>query len=42
MDLCITPADRSLVIFAYRRVDHEQNYLYHWMPFSLDDGRDLR
>jgi anaerobic magnesium-protoporphyrin IX monomethyl ester cyclase len=29
------PADRSLVILAYPRVEHEQDYLYHWMPFSL-------
>lgn len=35
MDLCAHPADRPLVILAYPRVEHEQDYLYHWMPFSL-------
>jgi len=35
MDLCANPADRPLVILAYPRVEHEQDYLYHWMPFSL-------
>jgi anaerobic magnesium-protoporphyrin IX monomethyl ester cyclase len=35
MELCARPADRPLVILAYPRVDHEQDYLYHWMPFSL-------
>jgi anaerobic magnesium-protoporphyrin IX monomethyl ester cyclase len=35
MDLCMKPTDRPLVILAYPRVEHEQDYLYHWMPFSL-------
>jgi radical SAM superfamily enzyme YgiQ (UPF0313 family) len=26
---------RRLVILAYPRVEHEKDYLYHWMPFSL-------
>lgn len=26
---------RPLVILAYPRVEHEKDYLYHWMPFSL-------
>jgi anaerobic magnesium-protoporphyrin IX monomethyl ester cyclase len=26
---------RPLVILAYPRVNHEKDYLYHWMPFSL-------
>lgn len=35
MDLCAHPANRPLVILAYPRVEHEDDYLYHWMPFSL-------
>lgn len=27
--------DRPLVILAYPQVEHEKDYLYHWMPFSL-------
>ncbi|MGQ0776168.1 MAG: B12-binding domain-containing radical SAM protein [Pseudonocardiales bacterium] len=30
-----TPARRPLAILAYPRVEHEKDYLYHWMPFSL-------
>lgn len=26
---------RPLVILVYPRVEHEKDYLYHWMPFSL-------
>ena len=29
------PTRRPLVILAYPRVEHEKDYLYHWMPFSL-------
>lgn len=29
------PARRPLVILVYPRVEHERDYLYHWMPFSL-------
>ena len=29
------PSKRPLVILAYPRVEHEKDYLYHWMPFSL-------
>lgn len=27
--------DRPLVILVYPQVEHEKDYLYHWMPFSL-------
>ncbi|MGC4773443.1 B12-binding domain-containing radical SAM protein [Micromonospora sp. DT44] len=30
-----SPARRRLVILAYPQVEHEKDYLYHWMPFSL-------
>lgn len=29
------PARRPLVILLYPKVDHEKNYVYFWMPFSL-------
>jgi radical SAM superfamily enzyme YgiQ (UPF0313 family) len=35
MTLLPSPAARPLVILAYPRVEHEKDYLYHWMPFSL-------
>lgn len=28
-------SSRPLVILAYPRVEHEKDYVYHWMPFSL-------
>lgn len=31
----LNSADRPLVILAYPQVEHEKDYLYHWMPFSL-------
>jgi anaerobic magnesium-protoporphyrin IX monomethyl ester cyclase len=35
MTLLQLPVRRPLVILAYPRVEHEKDYLYHWMPFSL-------
>lgn len=29
------PARRPLVILVYPKVDHEKDYVYFWMPFSL-------
>lgn len=26
---------KPLIILVYPRIEHEKNYLYHWMPFSL-------
>ncbi|TLQ39326.1 B12-binding domain-containing radical SAM protein [Streptomyces marianii] len=28
-------AGRPTVILAYPKIDHEKDYVYHWMPFSL-------
>ncbi|MBF9071869.1 B12-binding domain-containing radical SAM protein [Streptacidiphilus fuscans] len=28
-------SDKPLVILVYPKVDHEKDYVYHWMPFSL-------
>jgi anaerobic magnesium-protoporphyrin IX monomethyl ester cyclase len=35
MTTLLTRSGQSLVILAYPRVEHEKDYLYHWMPFSL-------
>lgn len=29
------PSRRPLVILAYPKIDHEKDYVYFWMPFSL-------
>ncbi|MFI7337022.1 B12-binding domain-containing radical SAM protein [Streptomyces sp. NPDC050085] len=29
------PAHRPVVILAYPKIDHEKDYVYFWMPFSL-------
>lgn len=35
MTALLTLSRRPLVILAYPQVEHEKDYLYHWMPFSL-------
>ncbi|PPJ25640.1 B12-binding domain-containing radical SAM protein [Nocardia nova] len=35
MSLLGLPAARPLVILLYPKVDHEKDYVYFWMPFSL-------
>ena len=33
---------KPLVVFAYPKIDHEKDYLYFWMPFSvLTIAKDL-
>lgn len=34
MSIDLTPR-KPLVILAYPKIDHEKNYVYYWMPFSV-------